>query len=235
MLSLFSLQFHLFLTRVDSINPGSFAGPAPGSLRYLRGTRFKESSMRHARIPQIGIIMSSEKDLPMMEPAAIALRDLGIPFEMTALSPYRVPDQVREYGLTAEKRGFEVILAASGGTNGLASMVAAYTCLPVIGVPLRAVEDGSVTKEFAAVLSSLETPPGVPVATVGFNDMVNAAMLAAQILGVKDRRVRRLLERYRVDAQVQAQERARRVEARAEELQPAEEPSRVPTRAFPRG
>ena len=153
--------------------------------------------MTHQRIPQIGIIMSSEKDLPLMEQAAYSLRDLGIPFEMTALSPYRTPDEVREYGQQAESKGYEVILAGSGGTNELACMVASYTCLPVIGIPLRSVEDNSVSKEFAALLSTLETPPGVPVATVGFNDVENAAMLAAQILGVKDRRVRTKLEQYR--------------------------------------
>lgn len=175
--------------------------------------------MQQSRIPQIGIIMSSEKDLPMMEQAAVTLRDLGIPFEMTALSPYRMPDQVRDYGANAEKLGYEVVLAGSGGTNELACMVASYTCLPVIGIPLRAAQDTSVSKELAALLSSLETPPGVPVATVGFNDVENAAILAAQILGVKDRRVRRLLEAYRQEARQQAQERAIRVEARGREMQ----------------
>jgi 5-(carboxyamino)imidazole ribonucleotide mutase len=178
--------------------------------------------MQYARIPQIGIIMSSEKDLPQMEQAAITLRELGIPFEMTAMSPYRMPDQVREYGMTAERHGYEVILAGSGGTNELACMVASYTCLPVIGIPLRASGDNSVSKEFAALLSTLETPPGVPVATVGFNDVENAAVLAGQILGVKDHRVRRLLESYRQDMRQKAQERLQRVEARGRELQAGE-------------
>jgi 5-(carboxyamino)imidazole ribonucleotide mutase len=176
--------------------------------------------MRHARIPQIGIIMSSEKDLPQMELAAGVLRDLGIPFEMTALSPYRMPEAVRDYGLGAEQHGFEVILAGSGGTNELACMVASYTCIPVVAIPLRSMGDASVSKELAALLSSLETPPGVPIATVGFNDVENAAMLAAQILGVKDRRVRRLLEEYRAEATRNARERQVRVEARGRELQP---------------
>jgi 5-(carboxyamino)imidazole ribonucleotide mutase len=178
--------------------------------------------MNHARIPQIGIIMSSEKDLPQMELAASTLRELGIPFEMTALSPYRMPDEVRDYGRGAEGRGYEVILAGSGGTNELACMVASYTCLPVIGIPLRTRDDMSVSKELAALLSTLETPPGVPVATVGFNDVENAAMLALQILGVKDRRVRRLLEEYRDRQQRLAEERARRVEIRGRELQPGD-------------
>lgn len=181
--------------------------------------------MQQTRIPQIGIIMSSEKDLPQMELAAITLRDLGIPFEMTALSPYRTPEQVREYGVTAERRGYEVILAGSGGTNELACMVASYTCLPVIGIPLRQAQDHSFSKELAALLSTLETPPGIPIATVGFNDVENAAMLAAEILGVKDHRVRRLMEAYRQEARSRAQERAVRVEARARELQSEGDPN----------
>lgn len=160
-----------------------------------------------------------------MEQAAYTLRSLGIPFEMTALSPYRMPDQVRDYGLQAEKRGYEVILAGSGGTNELACMVASYSSLPVIGIPLRTIEDHTVSKEFAALLSTLETPPGVPVATVGFNDVENAAVLGAQILGVKDRRVRRLLEAYRQEARHKAQERATRVESRSRELQPDDVPT----------
>src|SRR3569833_3109440 len=179
--------------------------------------------MAYPRIPQIGIIMSSEKDLPQMEQAAFTLRDLGIPFEMTALSPYRLPDQVRDYGMEAERRGYEIILAGSGGTNELACMVASYTCLPVIGIPLRTMEDNSVSKELAALLSTLETPPGVPVATVGFNDVENAAVLAGQILGVEDRRVRRHIETFRDRMQQKAKERAERVVARGRELQTEEE------------
>src|SRR4051812_21031319 len=108
--------------------------------------------MPHVRIPQIGIIMSSEKDLPQMEQAACCLQALGIPFEMTALSPYRTPDEVRDWGRSAEQKGLEVILAGSGGTNELACMVASYTTLPVIGIPLRTAGDHSFSKELAAVL-----------------------------------------------------------------------------------
>jgi 5-(carboxyamino)imidazole ribonucleotide mutase len=178
--------------------------------------------MPHPRVPQIGIVMSSEKDLPTMEGTALTLRDLGIPFEMTALSPYRMPDQVREYGLAAEGRGYEVIIAGSGGTNELACMIASYTCLPVIGIPLRQAQDNSVSKELAAILSTLETPPGVPVATVGFNDVENAAILATQILGIKDRRVRHLVAEFRSRLTQNARERARRVEMRGHELQKEE-------------
>src|SRR5437660_1752728 len=146
--------------------------------------------MTAGRIPQVGIVMSSSDDLPRVEPAGRFLRDLDIPFRMAALSAYETPDRVREYGRSAAGRGFEVIIAASGGSNGLASMIASYTTLPVIALPLRPDRDASASKEFAALLSSLETPPGVPIATVGFNDAENAGCLAAQMLGVKDRRVR---------------------------------------------
>ncbi len=169
-------------------------------------------------IPQIGIVMSSDKDLPRMREGAEFLNNLGIPFEMTALSPYRVPDQVREYGVGAEAAGYEVIMAGAGGTNELACMIASYTILPVIGIPLREQDENSISKELAALLSTLETPPGIPVATVGFNDVVNAAVLAAQILGVKDRRVRSKLEEYRDRRRKEAHEKAIAVQKVAAEI-----------------
>jgi 5-(carboxyamino)imidazole ribonucleotide mutase len=175
------------------------------------------------RIPQIGIVMSSDKDLTTMTLAAEFLHALDIPFEMTAISPYRTPDRVREYGLTAERHGYEVVIAGAGGTNELACMIASYTNLPVIGVPLRAATESSVSKELAALLSTLETPPGIPVATVGFNDVENAACLAAQILGVKDRRVRTKLEEYRETRRVEAREKAKNVEHTALRIQHSDE------------
>lgn len=170
------------------------------------------------RIPQIGIVMNSDKDLPQMQQAAEFLHSLGIPFEMTVVSPYRTPDRVREYGTTAIRKGYEVIIAGAGGTNELACVVASYTTLPVIGVPLRTAQDTSISKELAALLSTLETPPGIPVATVGFNDVENAACLAAEILGVKDRRIRKILDEFRNRLRQEANTKARKVEQRAEEI-----------------
>lgn len=164
------------------------------------------------RIPQIGIVMNSDKDLPLMQRAAEFLHSLGIPFEMTVLSPYRTPDRVREYGTTIPRRGYEVIIAGAGGTNELACMIASYTTVPVIGVPLRSAGEVSISKELAALLSTLETPPGIPVATVGFNDVENAACLAAQILGVKDRRIRKILDEFRSRLRTEANAKARKVE-----------------------
>jgi 5-(carboxyamino)imidazole ribonucleotide mutase len=179
------------------------------------------------RIPQIGIVMSSDKDLETMRKAAQFLFRLDIPFEMTAISAYRTPDQVREYGLTAEKQGYEVIIAGSGGTNELACMIASYTNMPVIGVPLRSIDENSVSKELAALLSTLETPPGIRVATVGFNDVENAACLAAQILGVKDRRVRTKLEQYRESHRQEQRGKAVNVESAALKIQQGESAAAV--------
>ena len=175
------------------------------------------------RIPQIGIVMNSDKDLPQMQHAAEFLQRLGIPFEMTVLSPYRTPDKVRDYGTNAARRGYEVVIAGAGGTNELACMIACYTLLPVIGVPLRAAGDASISKELASLLSTLETPPGIPVATVGFNDVENAACLAVQILGVKDRRIRQILEQFRSHLREEADDKARTVEEfalRMESIEP---------------
>jgi phosphoribosylaminoimidazole carboxylase PurE protein len=175
------------------------------------------------RIPQIGIVMSSDKDLNTMTLAAEFLHALDIPFEMTAISPYRTPDAVREYGLAAERHGYEVVIAGAGGTNELACMIASYTNLPVIGVPLRAATENSVSKELAALLSTLETPPGVPVATVGFKDVEIAACSASLILGVKDRRVRTKLEQYRESRRADAREKAKNVEQTALRMQRSDE------------
>lgn len=187
------------------------------------------------RVPQIGIVLNSDKDLPAMQRAAEFLHELGIPFEMTVLSPYRTPDRVREYGTTAVRCGYEVIIAGAGGTNELACMIASYTTLPIIGVPLRSANDASFSKEMASLLSTLETPPGIPVATVGFDDVENAACLAAQILGVKDRRIRKILEDYRARLRDEAVEKARKVEeytARvAGAFDPGEPPSMEPLAA----
>jgi 5-(carboxyamino)imidazole ribonucleotide mutase len=181
------------------------------------------------RIPQVGIAMSSNEDLPRVEPAARFLRDLDIPFEMVALSPGYAPDEVRDYALGAAGRGHEVIIAAGGGTNALACMIAAYTLLPTVAIPLRIDCETAASKEFAALLSTLETPPGHPIATVGFDDAENAACLAAQILGVKDRRVRAKLEAHREEYRRAARLKSETVAAacamlQTEESVPAFEP-----------
>jgi 5-(carboxyamino)imidazole ribonucleotide mutase len=179
------------------------------------------------RIPQVGIAMSSNENLPRVEPAARFLRDLDIPFEMVALSPYYAPDEVRDYAISAACRGYEVVIAAGGGTNALACMIAAYTLLPVVAIPLRIDSETAASKEFAALLSTLESPVGHPIATVGFDAAENAACLAAQILGVKDRRVRAKLEAYREEYQRAAWLKSDRVAAAGAAMQ-----TEIPMRAL---
>src|SRR5690349_9586075 len=127
--------------------PGRRIGARPA--RAAPGEAAENQMQR--RIPQIGIVMNSDKDLPHMQRAAEFLHVLGIPFEMTVLSPYRTLDRVRDFGTSAISRGYEVIIAGAGGTNELACMIASYTTLPVIGVPLRAAgEAASISKELAS-------------------------------------------------------------------------------------
>jgi 5-(carboxyamino)imidazole ribonucleotide mutase len=127
--------------------------------------------------PQVSIIMGSTSDLPVMEEAARILNDLEIPFEMNALSAHRTPELVETFARTARDRGVRVIIAGAGMAAHLPGVVAALTPLPVIGVPIKASLEG-----LDSILSILQMPPGIPVATVGVNAARNAGILAAQIL-----------------------------------------------------
>lgn len=125
--------------------------------------------------------MGSTSDLPIMEKAAKVLDDFEIPFEMLALSAHRTPAEVENFAKNAKSRGVEVIVAAAGMAAHLPGVIAAMTSLPVIGVPINASLEG-----LDALLAIVQMPPGIPVATVGINASMNAAILAAQILSVKD-------------------------------------------------
>lgn len=125
--------------------------------------------------------MGSTSDLPVMEKAAKLLDELGIPFEMNALSAHRTPLLVEKFAREAEPRGIRVIIAAAGMAAALPGVIAANTTLPVIGVPIKGMLDG-----LDALLSIVQMPPGIPVATVGVNAAQNAAILAAQILALSD-------------------------------------------------
>lgn len=127
--------------------------------------------------PLVSIIMGSTSDLPVMEKACKWLDDNKIPFEVNALSAHRTPQQVEEFARGAQGRGIKVIIAAAGMAAALPGVIAASTPLPVIGVPIKGMLDG-----LDAMLSIIQMPPGVPVATVGVNGALNAAILAAQIL-----------------------------------------------------
>ena len=131
--------------------------------------------------PKVGVVMGSKSDWPVMTHAADTLESLGVPHEVRVMSAHRTPDVVLEYSRNAEERGLAVIIAAAGGAAHLAGVVASSTVLPVLGVPM-----GSALQGFDSLLSTVQMPGGVPVATlaIGKAGAVNAAILAAQILGV---------------------------------------------------
>jgi 5-(carboxyamino)imidazole ribonucleotide mutase len=133
--------------------------------------------------PKVSIIMGSTSDLPIMEQAAKLLDEFEIPFEINALSAHRTPDQAMEFARNAAGRGIRVIIAGAGGAAHLPGVVAALTPLPVIGVPIKA----SISIDgWDSILSILQMPPGIPVATVGLDGARNAGILAAQILGTSE-------------------------------------------------
>jgi len=142
--------------------------------------------------PIVSIIMGSTSDLPIMEKAAEIFEGFEIPFEMHALSAHRTPEEVERFAKNAKIRGIEVIIAAAGMAAHLPGVIASMTTLPVIGVPINASLDG-----LDALLSIVQMPPGIPVATVGINASMNAAILAAQILAIKDEKIREKLAGYK--------------------------------------
>ena len=132
--------------------------------------------------PRVGIIMGSDSDLPVMQEAAQILREFGVPFEMTIVSAHRTPGRLYDYARAARGRGIGVIIAGAGGAAHLPGMAAAITELPVIGVPVKT----SALSGQDSLLSIVQMPGGVPVATVAINGAKNAGILAAQILGAGD-------------------------------------------------
>ena len=131
--------------------------------------------------PIVSIIMGSTSDLPVMEKAMKQLEDLQIPFEVNALSAHRTPDAVEQFAKEAPPRGIKVIIAAAGMAAALPGVIAAQTPLPVIGVPIKGMLDG-----LDALLSIVQMPPGIPVATVSVNGAQNAAILAVEMLAMGD-------------------------------------------------
>jgi 5-(carboxyamino)imidazole ribonucleotide mutase len=133
--------------------------------------------------PKVSIIMGSKSDMPVMQEAAKFLDELEIPFELNALSAHRTPEKVMDFAKNAYDNGIRVIIAGAGGAAHLPGVVAAFTSLPVIGVPCRS----SISLDgWDSILSILQMPPGIPVATVGLDGARNAGILAAQILAVGD-------------------------------------------------
>lgn len=135
--------------------------------------------------PIVGIIMGSDSDLPVMKAAAEQLLEFGIPYEMTIVSAHRTPDRMYEYAKSAAGRGLKVIIAGAGGAAHLPGMTAALTSLPVIGVPIQS----KTLNGIDSLYSIVQMPPGIPVATVAINGAKNAAILAAKILAINDKKL----------------------------------------------
>ena len=134
--------------------------------------------------PIVSIIMGSTSDLPVMEKAAKFLNEMQVPFEMNALSAHRTPREVEEFARTASERGLKVIIAGAGMAAALPGVIAAATIVPVIGVPIKGMLDG-----LDALFSINQMPPGIPVATVGVNGALNAAILAVEMLALSDKNI----------------------------------------------
>lgn len=146
--------------------------------------------------PQVGIIMGSKSDLPVMQGAADMLTQFGIPFEITVVSAHRTPQRMMDYASTARDRGIKVVIAGAGGAAHLPGMVASVTSLPVIGVPVKS---SNSIDGWDSVLSILQMPSGVPVATVALNGAKNAGILAAQIIAASDSQLAAKLDAYKVE------------------------------------
>ena len=131
---------------------------------------------------KVGIVMGSDSDLPVIRKATDMLKSLGIPFEAHVYSAHRTPEEARAFAVNARENGFGVLIAAAGKAAHLAGAVAANTTLPVIGIPCQ----GPCLEGLDALLSTVQMPSGIPVATVAVNGGANAALLAAQILAVED-------------------------------------------------
>lgn len=156
---------------------------------------------------KVGIIMGSDSDLPVVEKAADTLRALGVPFEAHVYSAHRTPAEARDFALRAADKGFGVLICAAGKAAHLAGAIAANTVLPVIGIPIKA----STLDGLDALLSTVQMPSGIPVATVAIDGAQNAALLAAQILAVEDADLRDKLIAMRRAAAETVLEKDRRI------------------------
>lgn len=144
-------------------------------------------------MPKVGIIMGSDSDLPVMKEAGDILSQMGVAYEMTVCSAHRLPEETARYASQAQQRGLQVIIAGAGGAAHLPGVVAAYTVLPVIGVPMKTSSLGGLDSLYSIV----QMPRGIPVATVAINGAANAGLLAVQILALQDETLQRVLLEYR--------------------------------------
>jgi 5-(carboxyamino)imidazole ribonucleotide mutase len=148
--------------------------------------------------PVIGIIMGSDSDLPVMQSAADILKQFEIPHELTVVSAHRTPTRLIEYAKNAKERGLKIIIAGAGGAAHLPGMIAAVTTLPVIGVPIKS---SNSIDGWDSILSILQMPNGVPVATVALNASKNAGILAASILGTSNEEISKKIAAYKESMQ----------------------------------
>lgn len=161
--------------------------------------------------PKVGIVMGSDSDLEVMKAAADILKQFNVPYEMTVASAHRSPKRAAEFAAGARDRGIKIIIAGAGHAAHLAGAMAAYTTLPIIGVPI----DSSAFQGLDALLSTVQMPPGIPVATVavGKPGARNAGILAVQILALTDETLARDLAAFKADMAVGVEEKAKKVEA----------------------
>jgi 5-(carboxyamino)imidazole ribonucleotide mutase len=158
--------------------------------------------------PIVGIIMGSDSDLPVMQEAAVILRDAGIPFEMTIVSAHRTPTRLVRYAETAVERGLKVIIAGAGGAAHLPGMTASITTLPVIGVPVK-------TQAFSgldSLLSIVQMPGGIPVATVAVNGAKNAGLLVVRILAIENAAAAAWITNYMKTMEAEVEKKAEKME-----------------------
>ena len=158
--------------------------------------------------PQVGIIMGSDSDLPVMEQAATLLQTFEIPFELTIVSAHRTPERMSDYAATAEERGLKIIIAGAGGAAHLPGMIASLTILPVIGVPIKS---SNSIDGWDSVLSILQMPNGVPVATVALNAAKNAAILAVEILAIGNETIAAQLKNFKTNMKNEVLEKAEKI------------------------
>ena len=160
--------------------------------------------------PKIGIIMGSKSDLNVMQDAADVLKELGVPYEITVVSAHRTPERMFSYAKSAADRGLKVIIAGAGGAAHLPGMVASLTHLPVIGVPVKS---SNSIDGWDSILSILQMPNGIPVATVALNAAKNAGILAAQIVSTADEYIVKNLIAYKETLKQKVEESAREMES----------------------
>lgn len=162
--------------------------------------------------PKILIIMGSDSDLPVMENTGKTLKEFGIPYKMTVSSAHRTPDRTLKLVINAEKSGVEVVIAGAGAAAHLAGVIASHTTLPVIGIPI----DSSPLEGIDALYSTVQMPPGIPVATmaVGTAGAKNAGIFAAQILALNDPKIAAALKDYKKKMAKEVEKKARKVEKR---------------------